>query len=1043
MLRHCGFFGLRTPLLPVDELWRFSDGLEAPAALGDPARLEAAVRADRERLRARLRALIERPEVREALFVASAELDAALERWRADPDGRRGRRVEAALVRYLARMTTRATPVGLLAGSSLGTIGPATRLHLEARDRYRRRTRVAVECLRRIAASLARDPAVRATLAYHPNPTAYRAAGRIRYFESGAGTRELVSVEEDDAVAIALARAGEGACPGELAAAVAEGCEVALEDAAAFVEELIEAQLLVSDELEPPVTGDDPLEAQIGALEAHGRPDEAGRLRAVRDRLGDLDRGLGNPPARYREAAALLPAEAVAGAPRVLDVDLWKPAAGCQLGEDVVAEIVRGIELLHRLHPPGPDALWRWFQDAFAARFGQREVSLLEALEQIGFSRRVDRGPGTPLLAGAAIDAGPDDERIRWSALEELLLAKLEAAWQSGAEEIRLEDDEIARVAAGGVRPLPGALSAMVTVLAASGEAAARGELRVALTICAGPSGARQLGRVASLDDELHRRVAAHVREEEQQAGAGDAVFAEIVHLPARKPAATVSRPALRALELVCSGRPSVAPACRIPAADLTLSLRGGRLILRSRRLGRRVLPRLSAADNYKRDPDDLYAFLCEYQAYERIQWLFLHLGPLRKVRRRPRIVAGRVILVPATWQLDRAELRALDHAGAAERFRAAQDLRSRRGLPRVVALSEIGDTELVLPIDLDNTLAVDAFVSLVRRRGAATLREVYVDPAELCATSPEGRFSHELVLPLVSAAPAAAAPVIVDAVEEWLAVRIAGTPAEVDRLLAGPVPRLIDRLVAAGTADRWSFGRGDGGLILHLRGAPAALAREVTAALGPGSLEDGARSSLRLAAHHADLALHGGVEAAALAARIAHADSDAAAAIVAALPAERDLDDRLRIAVVGADRLLASLGLALAERRLLAERLRGAARRPGSPGARAGLARLFRAERGTLEALLDPGAHHEPPRAAALAALRARDERLAGLSGALRALAGGGALPAGEGGFAGALVEAHVARLVRTDARGHALAVADLLARLYRARLARERSRG
>jgi thiopeptide-type bacteriocin biosynthesis protein len=1040
MLRHRGFFGLRTPLLPVDELWRFSEGLEAAAALGDPARLEEAIRADRVRLRARLGALIERPDVREALFVASAELEAALERWRADPDGRRGRKVEAALVRYLARMTTRATPVGLLAGSALGTIGPTTRLRLEARDRYRRRTRVAMEGLRRLAASLARDPATRATLTCRPNPTAHRAAGRLRYLESVAGHQRLVSVDDDDALALALARAEGGARQRDLAAAVAEGCEVTLEDAAAFVEELIEAQLLVSDELEPPVTGDDPIEAQIRALDAHGQPAVADRLRAARDHLAELDRGLGNPPARYRALAAMLPAEAVAGTPRVFDVDLWKPAPACRLGEDVVAEIVRGVELLHRLHPPGPDALWRRFQDAFAARYGQREVPLLEALERIGFSRRVERGPGTPLLAGLDLEAGPTDEPIRWRALHELLLAKLEAAWEAGAEELRLEDDELARVAAdaGAVRPLPAALSAMVTILAASDEAVARGELRVALTICAGPSGVRQLGRVAALDDELRRHVEAHLREEE--AGAGDAVLAEIVHLPAGKRAATVSRPALRAFEIVCSGRPSAAAAGQIPAADLLLSLCGGRLILRSRRLGRRVLPRLSAADNFKRDANDLYAFLCEYQAYERIQWLFLHLGPLGHVRRRPRIVAGRVILVPATWQLDRAELRALDHAGAADRFRAVQALRSRRGLPRWIALSEIADTELVLPIDLDNTLAVDAFVARVRRRETVSLREVFLGEADLCATAPEGRFSHELVLPLVSTAPPAAMPAPGGAaIEEWLEVRVAGAPAEVDQLLAGAVPRLIARAIAARAADRWAFHRGGRGLILRLRGAPAALAREVLAELGPGPLADGAASGLSLETQHADVALLGGAEPAALAARIAHADSDAAAEIVAALPADRDLDDRLRVAVVGADGLLASLGLAPEERLRLVERLR----RARSPGPRAGLARLFRAERATLEALLDPDARHEPARAAALAALRRRGERLAGLAGELQALAGAGQLPAGLEGLARDHLEAHVGRLVRTDAPGHALVVADLLARLYAARRARARSRG
>src|SRR5581483_7016520 len=71
-----GFFALRTPLLPFDELLAWGEGLEAPRAPlppapsppggegrmrgagGDPARLEQALAADRLRLRARLRAVV-------------------------------------------------------------------------------------------------------------------------------------------------------------------------------------------------------------------------------------------------------------------------------------------------------------------------------------------------------------------------------------------------------------------------------------------------------------------------------------------------------------------------------------------------------------------------------------------------------------------------------------------------------------------------------------------------------------------------------------------------------------------------------------------------------------------------------------------------------------------------------------------------------------------------------------------------------------------------------------------------------------------------
>ena len=83
-----GFFAVRTPLLPFDELLAWSDGLEAASAGPDPAQLEAAYAADRARLRQRLRKVFARPETREALFVASPELEERFEVWLHEPDGR-------------------------------------------------------------------------------------------------------------------------------------------------------------------------------------------------------------------------------------------------------------------------------------------------------------------------------------------------------------------------------------------------------------------------------------------------------------------------------------------------------------------------------------------------------------------------------------------------------------------------------------------------------------------------------------------------------------------------------------------------------------------------------------------------------------------------------------------------------------------------------------------------------------------------------------------------------------------------------------------
>jgi len=85
-----GYFAFRTPLLPFDELQSWSDGLEASSVLTDLTSLEKALAQDREQLRARLHEILSRPEVREALFVASPHLDEAFDALSAPSSGREG-----------------------------------------------------------------------------------------------------------------------------------------------------------------------------------------------------------------------------------------------------------------------------------------------------------------------------------------------------------------------------------------------------------------------------------------------------------------------------------------------------------------------------------------------------------------------------------------------------------------------------------------------------------------------------------------------------------------------------------------------------------------------------------------------------------------------------------------------------------------------------------------------------------------------------------------------------------------------------------------
>ena len=71
-----GYFVLRQSLLPFQEILEWGDGVRVDASSDDEALCEA-----RATLRERLRRILERPEVAEALFLASPDLHERIGAW--------------------------------------------------------------------------------------------------------------------------------------------------------------------------------------------------------------------------------------------------------------------------------------------------------------------------------------------------------------------------------------------------------------------------------------------------------------------------------------------------------------------------------------------------------------------------------------------------------------------------------------------------------------------------------------------------------------------------------------------------------------------------------------------------------------------------------------------------------------------------------------------------------------------------------------------------------------------------------------------------
>jgi lantibiotic biosynthesis protein len=1057
-----GFFVLRTPLLPFEEIAAWSEGLEAVGSLGDPQGLEEALERDQARLRARLLALVARPEVREAIFVASPSVDEALEVWQKEPDSKQGRKLEPAVVSYVSRAATRATPFGLFAGWTTGTTDAQTRLHLQARERYQRHSRLDMDYLWALAEAVERDPQLRKIFVYEPNSSLYEAAGRLRLAAARLGddgrSYHLVAIDKSPYLTAALERARGGAALEAVAEVLVDG-EISQAEAEEYVAELADNQLLVTD-ARPLVTGDEPAGGLVANLSSHAETAQIGeRVDEARAALEAIDaEGLGASPDRYRAVASILgelPARPALS--RLVQVDLVKPAQEATLGSRVVSEIARGVRILHQLAAPrGPDGLSR-FREAFSERYQTREVPLVEALDEetgIGFERsNSPLAEASPLLAGLPFRGG-DLQARRWTARDSLLLGKLTQALAGGGSEIALEASDLEALSSQQRRPLPDAFYVRATVAAESDRAIAQGAFRVLLEELGGPPGAPLLGRFCHADQTLHKFVRAHLQAEE--ALQPERLFAEIVHLPDGRIGNTMCRPVLRDYEIPYLGR-SGAPADRqLPIADLLVSVRDGRIVLRSRRLEREVLPRLSTAHNEDWRNLGVYRFLWALQHQEVGRWLSWDWGPLRHAPFLPRVVSGRLVLRRAHWNVAEAELRALGQARGAGQFAAVQAWRAERRLPRYVALAD-RDQELV--IDLDNVLSVAALAHQLRGRRQAALVEMFPGPDALCVTGPEGRFVHELVVPFVHAAPPRpepghAAPQATRSLvrrrfppgSEWLYAKLYTGTGTADRVLSHLVGPLVRSSLASGAADAWFFiryGDPDWHLRLRLHGEPGRLCAEVLPRLQAAAaplLEAGQLWRMQLDTYEREVERYGGDRGVELAEQVFAADSEAVLTIMGPLSGDAGLDLRWRLAMRGMDLLFDDLGLTLEEKRSVARRAReGYGREFGIDGNfRGRVSQRYRAERARLEALLDPGQAPSAPLAAGLETLRRRSLQLAPVAAELRRLGQAGSLSAPLADIAMSYAHMHVNRLLRSAQRAQELVLYELLDRAYSARAGR-----
>jgi len=654
-------------------------------------------------------------KIQEALYLSSPILYKKFKDWQHSKslDKKEEDRLMASLRKYLLRMQTRCTPFGLFASCAVLQWGKESNISLKTVGDLARRTRLDMHFLCELIQYITNHPSFQDHLIFYPNNSIYSSFDRYRYVEAflkdSIKYHQLSSVYKSAYLEKVINFAINGKTLKELAVILVDK-DITLEEAHSFIAQL-----------EPNVTGTDILERILLFLSRCDLAEAAQLydiLTDIRKSLHKIDSTRINGIQPYIDLQTKINKIGIKfEESKLIQTDSFRQIKEAVLSNKVQGQIKKAGIILAKLSHEAKETPLQKFKDNFLERYEEAEKPLAEVLDTergIGYLDNSKFNVETPFVEDIGDSRVLNSQKINWSTKEAFLFRIAQEAIYSKQAAIDLSIyEETINTLDYNKNTLPVTMSAMYEAVGLK-----NGQHTLHLKGIFGPSAAQLIGRFADGHQPINSILTDLAQHEETYFKQQGIELAEIVHLPESRTGNILFRPAFRKYEIPYLAKSLSDKSHQLEISDLMISVRNGEIILRSKKLNKRILPRLGNAHNFQHNALPIYHFLADLQFQNLNNSLSFDWGVLRtEFRFLPRITYKGIILSRAEWNLSKKDI---------QQFKAQPSIALNRWkeiykLPTKVYIIS-GDNELL--INFNDPISLNLFTKEIKKYDQVTLKE-------------------------------------------------------------------------------------------------------------------------------------------------------------------------------------------------------------------------------------------------------------------------------------------------------------------------------